>query len=71
MVSDEPTRKMVKELRDAGFVPIRKRGSHTRWEHPSGIGVSVPDGHRKISPGVVNSIRKAIEETRSTWTGIE
>jgi predicted RNA binding protein YcfA (HicA-like mRNA interferase family) len=71
MVSEEPTRKMVKELRDAGFVPIRKRGSHTWWEHSSGIGVPVPDGHRTISPGVVRSVRKAIEETRSTWTGIE
>jgi len=29
MVSDEPTRKILKELREAGFKPIRKKGSHT------------------------------------------
>lgn len=65
MVSDEPTQKILKELREAGFVAIRTRGSHTWWEHESGIGISVPDGHRRISPGVVRKVRKAIEEARS------
>jgi predicted RNA binding protein YcfA (HicA-like mRNA interferase family) len=69
MVSDEPTRKILKELREAGFSPTRKRGSHTWWQHQSGKGVSVPDGHRKISPGLVREIRKAIEEARSPWKG--
>jgi predicted RNA binding protein YcfA (HicA-like mRNA interferase family) len=69
MVSDEPTRKIIKELRAAGFSPIRKSGSHTWWQHESGKGVAVPDGHSKISPGVVRNIRKAIEEARSPWTG--
>jgi predicted RNA binding protein YcfA (HicA-like mRNA interferase family) len=71
MVSDEPTRKILKELREAGFSPIRKRGSHTWWQHTTGIGVPVPDGHRKISPGVVREIRKAIEKAQSSWTGTE
>jgi predicted RNA binding protein YcfA (HicA-like mRNA interferase family) len=52
---------MLKELRDAGFVPLRTTGSHTWWEK-NGRGIAVPDGHRMISPGVVRQIRKAIEE---------
>lgn len=61
MVSDEPTRKIVKELRVAGFILIRTTGSHSWWEK-NGKGVSVPDGHRMISAGVVRKIRKTIEE---------
>ena len=64
MVSDQPTRKIVKELRDAGFISLRTTGSHTWWER-NGVGVSVPDGHRTISAGVVRKVRKAIEEARS------
>lgn len=62
MVSEQPTRKMVKELRNAGFEVVGTEGSHTKWRHPSGAWVSVPDGHRTISPGVVRKIRNAIKE---------
>lgn len=61
MVSEQPTRKMVKALRDAGFEQIRTVGSHSVWANGS-ISVSVPDGHKTISPGVVRQINKAIEE---------
>jgi predicted RNA binding protein YcfA (HicA-like mRNA interferase family) len=73
MVTEEPTRKILKELREAGFSPIRNRksGSHTWWQDKSGIGVSVPDGHRKISPGVVRKIRTTIEKAQPSWTGTE
>lgn len=62
MVSEQPTRKMLKLLRKAGFEPIRTEGSHTRWETKGGVSISVPDGHRTISPGVVRQIMKKIEE---------
>jgi predicted RNA binding protein YcfA (HicA-like mRNA interferase family) len=62
MVSEEPTRKIVKRLKAAGFIRTDAEGSHAKWEHPSGASVIVPDGHRMISPGVVRQINKAITE---------
>ncbi|WP_255430620.1 MULTISPECIES: hypothetical protein [Cellulomonas] len=38
--------------------------SHTRWQRPSGVSITVPDGHRTISPGVYRQITKALKETR-------
>ncbi|WP_203754710.1 type II toxin-antitoxin system HicA family toxin [Cellulomonas chitinilytica] len=64
MIAEQPTRKVQRELRDAGFAPVRTVGSHTWWEHSSGIGVAVPDGHRTISPGVYRKIAKAIKEAQ-------
>jgi len=61
MVSEQPTRKVVRMLRDAGFEPSRTVGSHTWWAKGS-VGVPVPDGHRTISPGVYRKVLKAIEE---------
>ena len=61
MVSDQPTRKIVKALTEAGFQRIRTTGSHSWWEK-NGVGISVPDGHRTISAGVVRKVMKAIEE---------
>lgn len=63
MVSEEPTRKVIKRLRDAGFTPLRTEGSHTVWANGA-VSVSVPDGHRTISPGVVRKVNKAIEEAK-------
>jgi predicted RNA binding protein YcfA (HicA-like mRNA interferase family) len=60
MVSEQPTRKVIRELRDAGFRPGRTEGSHTQWVHPDGRKVSVPDGHRRISPGLYRKIVKAM-----------
>ena len=61
MVSEEPTRSVVKRLRAAGFAPLRTVGSHTLWGNGS-VSVSVPDGHRTISPGVVRQVYKSIQE---------
>lgn len=50
-------------LRSAGWKPIRKVGSHTVWQSADTRSmVSVPDGHRIISPGVMRKILKALEE---------
>jgi predicted RNA binding protein YcfA (HicA-like mRNA interferase family) len=62
VVSEEPTRKLVKRLKKAGFVRTEASGSHGRWQHPSGPIVFVPDGHRTISPGVVRQVNDAITE---------
>lgn len=64
MVADQKTREVQAELRAAGFSPTRSDGSHTWWKHTSGIGTSVPDGHRTISPGVYRKIQKAIASTK-------
>jgi predicted RNA binding protein YcfA (HicA-like mRNA interferase family) len=54
---------MVKVLNAAGFTPLRTRGSHTVYGKGS-VTVTVPDGHKTISPGVVRQIIKAIEEAK-------
>lgn len=65
MVTEQPTRKMVKLLRKAGWRPARTEGSHTIWKSADGTrSVSVPDGHKTISPGVVRKIMKALEEDK-------
>lgn len=62
MVSGQPSRKVVKQLKDAGFVAITKVGSHTKWRHPSGAQVTIPDGHRTITPGVYRQVLAALKE---------
>jgi len=62
MVSEQPTRTIVKRLKDAGFTRTRTAGSHSVWVHPSGVQVVIPDGHRTISPGVVRQVDKAVAE---------
>jgi predicted RNA binding protein YcfA (HicA-like mRNA interferase family) len=62
VVSEEPTRKLVKRLKKAGFVRTEASGSHGRWQHPSGPLVFVPDGKRIISPGLVRDVNQAIAQ---------
>lgn len=63
MTKEQPTRKMIKLLKDAGFTPGNTEGSHTKYRNGS-ITVSVPDGHKTISPGVVRKIENAIKEAK-------
>lgn len=63
MVKEEPTRSVVKRLKAAGFTRVSTDGRHSKWQHPSGAWVPVPDSHRTISPGVVRKINQAIEQT--------
>jgi predicted RNA binding protein YcfA (HicA-like mRNA interferase family) len=63
VVSEQPTRKVLRELKDAGFVALRRNGSHTVYAKGMVL-VTVPDGHRLISPGVYRQILKKIEEAR-------
>jgi predicted RNA binding protein YcfA (HicA-like mRNA interferase family) len=64
MISEQPTRAILKELDRAGWTRKRQgKGSHSVWQCPAGAhAVTVPDGHPSIRPGVVRSIRKAIED---------
>ena len=61
MVSEQPTRKVLKLLRSAGWVSGHTVGSHTKWTGPNGMTFSLPDGHRQISPGVYSKLLKAIK----------
>jgi predicted RNA binding protein YcfA (HicA-like mRNA interferase family) len=63
MVSEQPARKVVQMLKKAGFIADRSVGSHTVWVNGSVV-VSVPDGHRTISPGVVRQVTNAIKEAQ-------
>ncbi len=65
MVSDEPSRSVVKRLRKAGFVKSAGKGSHTKWSHhASGAYVVVATGHRMISAGVVKQVNAAIKRSK-------
>ncbi|MGX9348182.1 type II toxin-antitoxin system HicA family toxin [Microbacterium sp. KNMS] len=62
MVSEQPTRKVIKTLTDAGWRPVRTVGSHTTWQGPNGTRFPLPDGHKAISPGVYRKLLKAMKE---------
>ncbi|HEY5840429.1 MAG TPA: type II toxin-antitoxin system HicA family toxin [Mycobacterium sp.] len=64
MVKEEPTRTVIKRLKAAGFIRTSTDGRHSKWTHPTGVWVAVPDSHRTISPGVVRKINQAIEQTK-------
>ena len=64
MVKEEPTRIVIKRLKAAGFIRTSTDGRHSKWTHPTGVWVPVPDSHRTISPGVVRKINQAIEQTK-------
>lgn len=62
MVTEQPTRKVKQEFERAGWTPGRKKGSHTMWTCPSGVCTfPLPDGHRKISPGVYRKATNALK----------
>jgi predicted RNA binding protein YcfA (HicA-like mRNA interferase family) len=63
VVKEEPTRSVIKRLKEAGFTRTSTDGRYSKWTHPSGVWAPVPDSHRTISPGAVRKINKAIEES--------
>ncbi|ONI72410.1 hypothetical protein BWI15_20460 [Kribbella sp. ALI-6-A] len=61
MVSELPTRKVVKAFKDAGWTRGRTQGSHSVYDCPCGQHTfSLPDGHKTISPGVVRKVNDAL-----------
>lgn len=71
VISEKPTRRVLRELRGAGFVAVRTRGSHTLWEHPAGVRIAVPDGHGTISPGVYRQVLAALARVEATGTRMQ
>lgn len=67
MVSEQPTRKVVKAFKDAGWRQVRTEGSHSLYECSCDRHTfALPDGHRMISPGVVRKAGKALAECEGT-----
>lgn len=62
MVSEQPTRKVVRLLRRSGWHPLRTVGSHTTRQGPNRSTFTLPDGHSAISPGVYRNALKALNE---------
>ncbi|WP_443193200.1 type II toxin-antitoxin system HicA family toxin [Microbacterium sp. KHB019] len=62
MVSEQPTRRVIRVLKRSGWRPLRTVGSHTTWEGPNGTAFTLPDGHKTISPGVYRNLLKAMDE---------
>jgi predicted RNA binding protein YcfA (HicA-like mRNA interferase family) len=63
MVSELPTRKVVKAFKDAGWRRVRTVGSHSVYDCSCGHhSFSLPDGHRNISAGVVRKVNNALAE---------
>ncbi|WP_081586249.1 type II toxin-antitoxin system HicA family toxin [Tsukamurella sp. 1534] len=66
MIAPAPTREILKQLKKAGFTSRDGKGSHTMWACPHNTyGVSIPDGHGQISPGVRRQVDKAIANCRT------
>lgn len=63
MIAEEPSRTVAKRLKKAGFESRAGRGSHEEFTcaHDNAR-VSVPTGHKTISPGVVRQVNKAIKK---------
>ncbi|NNG39804.1 type II toxin-antitoxin system HicA family toxin [Flexivirga sp. ID2601S] len=67
MIAGKPSREVQKMLRDAGWVVVRRRGSHTHWTCPTARhSFSLPDGHKSISPGVLRKLQKAMSECKES-----
>jgi len=48
---------MCRILNTIGFIEVRQRGSHKRFQHPDGRATTVPDhGGRDLSPFVLRHI---------------
>ena len=53
--------KILKILRDDGWVKVRQRGSHVQFKHPIKKGLVTVSFHKQsdeIAPGTLNSILK-------------
>ncbi|OMC10799.1 hypothetical protein A5735_16770 [Mycolicibacter heraklionensis] len=69
MIAPAPTREIVKQLKKAGFTSRDGKGSHTMWTCPHGTySVSLPDGHRTISPGIRRQVDTAIRTCSTNCT---
>lgn len=63
MTKEQASRDVVKMLKKAGRVPASTFvGGPRKRTAPNGKTLSIPEGHKMISPGVMRQIEKALEE---------
>ena len=63
-------REIVRKLERAGFAFRRQRGSHARYVHPDGRGVTVPMHPGDVPVGVVRSILRQAGLTEEEWDAL-
>ena len=52
-------REFIARIRQLGFIAVRQKGSHIRFEHPDGRKTTVPDhGNKTVPVGLFNKIVK-------------
>ena len=50
-------RDFIARVKQLGFVPVRQKGSHIRFEHADGRKTTIPDhGNRQVPHGLLNKI---------------
>ncbi|MCP3425592.1 type II toxin-antitoxin system HicA family toxin [Rothia sp. AR01] len=66
----QKTKDVLKLLRSQGWGYLRDaRGSHEIWGSADGAGkISVPTGHRIVTPGVLAQLARAGVEIPKEWT---
>lgn len=53
------SKKLIKMLEDDGWLPVRIKGSHHHFKHPTKAGlVTVPHPKQELPVGTVNSVLK-------------
>ncbi|ACL73155.1 YcfA family protein [Thioalkalivibrio sulfidiphilus HL-EbGr7] len=54
------SRTLIKELKEAGWVEVRVRGSHHQFAHPDrpGAVLTIPHPKKDLGKGLVMAIRK-------------
>lgn len=64
-------REVVRRLERAGFRLARQRGSHARYLHPDGRGVTVPMHPGDVPPPVLRSILGQAGIGEAEWDGLD
>ncbi|MCX5733681.1 MAG: type II toxin-antitoxin system HicA family toxin [candidate division NC10 bacterium] len=60
-------REIIRKLERAGFVFRRQRGSHARYVHTDGRGVTVPEHPGDVPVPVIRSIIKQAGLSEEEW----
>lgn len=63
-------REIVRKLERAGFAFRRQSGSHARYVHPDGRGVTVPIHHGDVPVAVLRSILRQAALSEKEWEGL-
>ncbi|MBI4634942.1 MAG: type II toxin-antitoxin system HicA family toxin [Candidatus Rokubacteria bacterium] len=63
-------REIIRKLERAGFTLRRQTGSHARYVHPSGHGVTVPVHPGDVPVPVIRSILRQAGLTEANWDAL-